>query len=575
MDILKILGYYDFTGSGYQLNVYDIPEEYLNVELHEQIHATLAMHSTLGFLSILLNKSRDQSNNLIFNELIHRTREVHEGTATYAEYQILDQDNKATFIENLNGLPETYREGFNTARLMDEILNDNKLKDFDKKDWNYIRRCTLIDISRFSLNVPLVSLLKNDKRDDPVLAVKNCLAKNDPTKRWQHVLTSLSQDPNLVDRFIERCFPMFQLWVKKVSGPQSVDGRYAGVLLSENIEPILSELFPDISWKAYVKELSNYPGVSVLEGEDSYESYLARSISADLNFTPRLPIRLMPNNALESLLETIKICHPGGDWGCYIKIIINTFGQTRELDWGPAMGKFTIPPEQSLVLVHPAKFRDQPDGRRTWVYTPEMSAFLITTDKIKSIVDSRETEDCVLAIDIDLEQESTLEMILKEIRRPGTPFFVFPTPSGSFSSFLLVCKSIAEKSQLLDIYPISNLKDFSGVSNQSIFSICIVPRLEIRDISIFIFGTLLLVAAVRDYLISEEASNINAHLCSDVVDEVIFNQRSTAFPLNKTLIDKWTLLSDSPWSCDPINKNKMHGPYNADVAVAHMVSFGI
>lgn len=581
MDLFRTLGFYDFTGSRYSLNIYDIPERYLNVEQHEQIHATLAMHSTLGFLSILLHERRPQSNELfgtnklVLNELINRTREVHEGTATYIEYHSLNKEERTVFLENLRALPQTYQRGFQTARLIDEILSDDRLRNIPKaNDRKYIRRCALIDISRFALNVPVISFLKDFKGKDLFLAIKNCLSENDPTDRWQHVLKTLYQEKRLADRFVKQCLPMFQLWVEKVRGPQSVDGVYAGVLLSDNIEPVLAKLYPKIYWKPHVQELVSLPGVSEISGKDSYESFLLRSIAADLLFSPRLPIQLLPSNALESLLKLIKSCQPGGGWGCYIKIIINMSEQTRELNWGSDFGQFKLSTGQSLVLVHPAIFKFQPDGRRVWAYKSSISALYVATSNLKSIVDSIESDDCVLTIEIDSATESAFDLIFDKIQRPGVPLFIFPSPAGSFSTFLDTCNSETFESIPIDVFPLSNQSDFSGVENQDIWTIWMVPQFENRDVFIIIFGTPVLHRAIIDYLQSGEAKNKNVHL-SLKRNELIFDLRSASFPLNTAIADNLTILSIPLLINDDHDEHLVHGPNNGYVAVAHMLSFGI
>jgi len=57
-NLLQQLGYYDFSGRSYVMNIFDIPDEYLDVEMHEKVHAQIANRSILGYLTILVQKAR-------------------------------------------------------------------------------------------------------------------------------------------------------------------------------------------------------------------------------------------------------------------------------------------------------------------------------------------------------------------------------------------------------------------------------------------------------------------------------------------------------------------------------------
>jgi hypothetical protein len=579
MEILRQLGYYDFQGASYSLNIQDIREDYGGLELHERIHAALALWSILGLFCVMLRKSQVESADnssltmQILGELLDRTREVHEGTATYMEFRDLSTDlEHAHFFDTMVARGEIYLKGLSSARLIDQILSKERLIDFGERWEKLLRLCTLIDISRFALNVPIITLLRESKEDDPIKAVKAVLATHNPTERWTHVLTSLAYDAMFANEFISRATPMFQRWIQKSSGPSSVNGTYAGILHEDNVEAIISELFPEMRWDSPDKELYQFPGISFTPKPESLESYLVRSNSADLNFAPRLPIQLLPIGGFESLLETIKSCLPGGAYGCYIKIIVNV-DQERSIALGTDMPTLKLAQGNSLVLYHPATFIYQLDKRRIWRYEPIVSGFILPTSEIDLLIGEIKSDDCVVVFDVDISQQASFQVPFL-LRRPGLPIFVVPSPTGSFASFLTMCKALPYRNYPLEVFLLLNWAYFSGVHNESIYTTWIIPRLNIRDYAIVIFGTRQLHFAINEYLNSDEAESSGVRLATEI-EKVTTNVRSALFPLNGTIEDPWSQVFDSPWTIDPENEHILHGPNNADIATAHIISFGI
>mgnify|MGYP003994155569 FL=1 len=233
--------------------------------------------------------------------------------------------------------------------------------------------------------------------------------------------------------------PMFQVWLEKNSRPQVSEGKFQGILYEDNIEPILSKLFPNLPWKSYVDEMEDFPGVVVDKtSSDSQETYLAKAFAANLKFTPTLPIRQLPDYSIKTVLDIFKNIQPGENQGAYVKIFINTYSNVRTIDWGQS-GSITIPAEHSFVLIHPAVFSYTDDQKRIWNYTSEMIGVYIKTDDIKLLVTNVYSDDCILTFDTDLTQEKTFNLLINEFRQVGKPLFICPTPTGSFSSFLKVC----------------------------------------------------------------------------------------------------------------------------------------
>ena len=289
--INHLCGFYDHRRPPQVLpnSVGDLPLH--TIVAHEKAHKHLAEHSIFGIWMISLCKHLQniykcvnvESYERALDKLCELSIEVHEGYASYIEYKSDLQKylTLKTFQDRLSGLPIYYHLGFSSAIKIDRIFEDPLYKNYSIDQVEYFKRCVLLDICRFSLNLPL--------KQNELLDLNTIHLNLSPNKRFNLVMDVLLLDKNKQSLFLQEIKPILDLLLCKLEAQENSSSEtYLGPQYTDHCELVISKLFPELPYR-HPNEV--FTSVNSPEEGEPLEDYLLRADSTELQFPVIMNLR--------------------------------------------------------------------------------------------------------------------------------------------------------------------------------------------------------------------------------------------------------------------------------------------
>lgn len=538
-----LLGYYDYVEPPQVYPYAGETHSIASIAMHEQAHEWLVEGSTLGlFLRVLIRAVKRASGNDIVLSVVERvaaeTVEVQEGFATYIEY-IAASRTVEDFRSELKRLSGPYLPGFDLARAIETILSPTELDTYSPVEMLFLRRCTLIDISRFAMNVPV-------PETDDANQVVSAVWSNSPNTRWRTVLERLAHDTVHRKALIERAMPMFPTWLKKASNRFGA-GVYTGITYADNIESVIAGLFPELP---YVLPSEAWFVAPCPKGPELVAEYLVREQSAELRITPQTQIELRQDYGARELCQGFDRLVAVESRGCYVRFLPSWGPGPRCVDVGADL---EVPFGFAAVLVHEAAISTDCHGRRLWNYVGDGNACVVTNDSIPEILGRLKWPDAVVVIDCPLESDDPFAPLAwSEVK---SPLFLHPTPIGSLAAVIRTLSDLRVR-EGADVVMMRNWQHFEGAGGDQIFLAWVIPRFAGRRAGIFIFVTKEVIGAIQ-------LLRVQAKLPEEV--RFIGGKEDVIIPPLSEEASRWTISDDNPI---------VHAPANADIVTAHLLAFG-
>lgn len=540
--LAHVLGYYDFlqapqvfahAGENYSLEA---------VLLHEQAHQALTERSTVGALLSLkaedLKKAdgHDTLREWTVSALTQQIKLVQEGLATYAESTVMiPKFTDEQFIAELTARPDpVYREGYAIAKRMERIFSEESMPEFSAAQLRALRYITLLDISRFALNVPIP---RSDDNAELVAVVR----ENSPNARWQSMLSSLAEDEESRLRFLSKCKPLFAEWLQK-SATRFDGDTYNGITYGDNVEPILRELFPALPYQPPLEAWFIRVG---RKGPERVEEYVLREWTAELALHPRTELSFVKFPIADFCAGIRRLAAaPGG--ACYIRIVPAFGPEERTV---PVSFDLPLRPGSAAVFFHEARLSQGANGGIWWNYQGEGFVTVISLDAIDDLLHAASWPDAVTVVDVSLKDANRMRVLhWSDIK---APLFVKTSPTGSVAA---IAETISdpEINDGASIVMMANWTHFQGAGSDQVFLVWILPdRSE---------------GASVVHFTSEPALN---HL------QIWLQRAAPAIRIvtGKSRIDLPPRTEDGhAWR---VNESEtLYAPINADTATAHLLSFG-
>lgn len=474
-----------------------------SIEAHEKAHKFLAEHSVYGIWLIVLCENISLTEGGETSNALNQTAallaansvEVQEGFASYIEfYTGSTQSNSiAKFQYHLAKLPSFYLAGFKSAQKIDAIISDKTIPELTEEQINYLKRCLLIDICRFAMNVPISEeqlFLLKDVKDEILL----------PNYRFNYVMEKLSSDCLVRSEFIKKAIPIMKICLNKYENSTGESNIYSGVTYLDHCEHIIAELFPDIPYIRPEKfdDIKKY--VAFKSGQhdsENLEDYLVRANPSELEFFPLQPIHYHSDKRIDDLINKLLIHLADSSQGCYIRFYPHPKGAMRNilLDDRNRSTEINIPIGQSLAFVHFATITQNETNGRIWNYDGWGDAYLldkIDYGKILSVLQNREA---AVVFDAPLDFYDPFEPI--EWAKLGNHVYLVPTPTGSISSLKKILCNDRLKEEGAEIVVMTNWTHFEHSGNNQILLLWLIPRSVEFAASILYVGT----NQLHDYLV--------------------------------------------------------------------------
>ncbi len=540
-----LLGFYDYVDPP---QVYTVAGETHNIDaiaIHEEAHQWLAEHSTVGILLrglILALKVEPGAKLLeeIANLVAAETEEVQEGFASYVEYAATQtRMSLETFRNELSGLPEIYLTGFDLARKIERIFVPEDFPSLSELELNTIRMCALIDLARFAMNVPVP---KTDDDSQVVAAIQ----ANSPNDRWRYLLEILSNDHKRRKALIDLIRPMVTIWLEKNTNRFS-GKHYTGILVDDNIESVIAEVFPALAYQAPHNAWFIKVGPP---GPELTAEYLMRENTAELKLSPSTQLKLQRELKLGDLCSGFTRLASSGSGACFVRLVPAQTAEARIVDIGHPL---TIPKGFTAVLVHEAVITFDETGGRWWNYQGVGVATLISTNSVFQLLDSLDWDDAVVVIDCDLRSDDPFEPLLWSGHK--TPLFLKTTPTGSAAAII---RTLSDQRLRIgtDVVTMVNWLTFVGAGSDQILLMWAIPYLSNQQAAIVLFATEPVIASIerwKTYVEGLEAVRM------------VKEKRAVIVPPLPEEAKRWRITD---------NDSIVHAPTNADIATAHLLSFG-
>jgi len=579
-DIMK-LGSYEFGKSGYSMYEHDIYVDYTDVEIHERAHLSVATRTTLDTLCSLLANNKyiasalnNEEKKLLISYITNRSEEIFEGVALFKEYLTkFNKLEKQKYLESCQSWNWTYKNGFRVANQIVKILDDVALTEFPILFRDMIRDAALVDIARFVLNIPVFSFIHENENNILLSNFISYLEQNDPLRRWKYIFTKLLGNKEISTIFVEKSLPMFRTWVEKDCREKNIDGYYSGIAYIDNIEPVLSEVFPELKWQPFDSELSKTQLFQYSNKPEEFGAFLRRTNAGNLVFIPTLRIDELEENGVQTLMMVLNLCNKGRNRGSYIKIFISAKGHKRTIDLGPNNDPITLISEQALILIHLAVLHQRNDGRTAWKYLDHLLACKIKLNLLRKMIENIDTDFCGLVFDVDLDQPNALDIFFSNQEWECLPIFITSHDTGSLESFLKLCNFVKVRNYTLDVFPISSDDSFIGINNKSIESVWAIPDFGLRAMALFNLGTSLLLTSVIQFIQIDKNDKFNLGLKKG--GQVIFDQK-TIDTSNKNINP--IIVNPDPhkyWCKDESDIKIIHAPQNGNIVINHMITYQI
>lgn len=571
-------GWYDYLTS--PKVVANLPHEDLDqVALHEGMHESLAERTIVGYFARLLRsmletcEAERQSIEDSLRLLIESMTVIQEGLACYSQYIVEVHGHSPrtvdAFANSLARRGHIYQECFRKAFLIEGIVTPEFVTDeLTSTQLSMVRSFLLIDISRFSLNLPVDADLKKVPTTDELPSrIKNWLANNPPYDCWIGILQTLSSDHEKRLRLSENIEPLVRRWMT-LALHRHEDGVYTGIQYGDSAEPILARIFPDrphqdflAGIRALVGDLADPPA---REKPEIFSEYLKRECSAQFVLNCSIPVAVQSatqNDLAQKWLTHYRI---EGESGAYVRICPNGSDSLMFPIHSHSLNQsIAVPSGLALLLCHHAEFQIQEDGRRLWNYINPASATYVEMQHLSQLLHAIATDDCVVCMDIDLSIARPFEQALHVAPR-NLPVYLYPEPNGTFDCFLKVVRDHNLSKYGMDILISHPCQAFASASNPDIWIIWMIPRVPGRNLTIMLFGGTALLASVVEYFHSGSAPPTASLLQGG---DMQMSLRS--FPNSSVCADN----SRDFWQFETHN-NRILAPMNADVVTAHLLEYG-
>ncbi len=562
-----LLGYYDFVSEPKTI-VQPVSNDFTLTIAHESAHKALNDRSIIGIYikNLLLSLPNlaipeQEIVDKVVKVLIQESEFIQEGFACYTEYQFfksrksLSNNSYDAFIETLPNT-ETYRTSFLTAILIDKIIKPEDLSDgFNKEMLDLFRQWALLDISRFSLNIPFKHLFDNVDSDNILPEVLNHLKTNNPRDRWSFIIQSLSNNKLLKLSFFEKANSTLMAWQTKLGNDLSENLEYSGISYSDNIEEQLAILFPDLNYQKFTEEFS----ISPKQTESYLEFTTLKQLNSELIFAPKFPITPLLNFNKENLIALVKQYNGLSNEGCYLKFYINNCVFSRKLDWSAIKKNITIEPHETLVMLHRAFFSESNEGR-VWNYEEVSYYFFIKTNEISDVLEQIKNDDINICIDYDMNSEQN-NLTIQEFSKFTFPIFIFPEPRGSLHSLIKLTEKPFDQYVKFVLQFVKPNKGFA--INSSLNVGLIVPSLKNMNLTFIGFYDDIFLRGLYD--LNEKS----IPLPFDINFKTGVHLTTVSFSPS----DKFRKHTNVFWEKDE-EKNIYLCPYNTEVVYGHLLDFG-
>lgn len=555
-----LLGYYDHKN---EPQVYPTAGEIhslIDITMHEMAHKWLAERSTIGiFMQLLVRQyesiastGEEGFNELsllgeIINNITELLENVYEGFATYVEFFI--NRHKHTQEEFMKTLEQTrepvYLMGFNTAKQIESIIHPKELRSYTETELNKICLSTLIDISRFALNIPIPD-------DFDINKFLTIMREYSPADRWSTVLNSLANDVDLRKSFLNKSDSTFGSWLRKRHNRFSIDGKYSGILYADNIEEIIATLFPNLSYNS--PENSSLSKIITFRGSREKEptpDYLLREHCAELRFSPLERLEHVPDMKENELAKRFSDLKSHGA-GCYVRFITAPNNNNLEIQVGPNSEDILMLLSGSVaVFIHEAYFSYNQDSKRIWHYAGYGYSCIIDKSSIKKILLSLSWLDALVVF------ECNLELFDNPYSPEGfsnfkSPLFLVPSKIGSLDSIVRPF-SFDRWSSESRFLVVNNWNHFEGAGTDQIWLVWLIS--EDGKISILNFAS-------EDALIGLDFWDKYVGIPDTIRRYNDYDITGISVSIES---DRWFLDSE---------RSEFVAPKNSDVVTSHQMSFG-
>jgi hypothetical protein len=536
---------------------------------------TIASRSWVGILTKLLVKENGEIFCEAINLLVDHSLLVQEGMACYAEYRLKNSSNKEItaeeFLIGLKDRGKIYCDGFKIASKINSILNPENLSfiELTSQEVFDIRKYCLIDLSRFALNAPIIDALGECPNKELHTKISQYLASHNPAKRWLRILSVLESDQPMRDKFIDSAKDIITTWVlKDRNHVKAVKGNI--ISLDDNVESIVSELFPDLAYKPipYEELRLKAPEIS-----DTQLQYYAASVPHNIRFNLNVPIEQSSFDNYEQIEGFVSHFIPGDQKGCYCRIFLNYSNESRYVRWHNSNIGLEIPCNYSAVLFQEAYFtKNQYNNGRIWNYSSAMKCALFPNSKLLGLLSLVRSDDIVISIDVDLNSPNPFSL-LSQLDDLKIPIFLTYSPFGSFKSFHKVITNDALKNtEALFFFQKTSADGYEHV-NPNFVEFWIIPKTSNNNIGIFSHCTPDLANVIINYSNLEGfGSHVDLKVGGTFFCTLSSLHHGSAEPfapgLNRSMVGLWS-------EAEKNSGFNFYGPLNADIAMMHLMAFGL
>lgn len=554
------LGFYDHKN---EPQVYPDAGETHNVvevTVHEMAHKWLAERSTVGLFMNLMMKYYEsiaetrETDNPQLTKLVQAINEatrlclvVHEGYASYVEFRLSRRKSSLrNFVDMLKGeRPPIYLEGFRIANLIDSIIRPEELADYREVEVRFISICTLLDITRFALNIPIPSELNT-------VTFLSGLEKNPPKGRWKTVLNSLASDADLRRNFLEQSDYMFKHWIKSVGDSFGSDGKYKGISYGDHIENTVARLFPELPYY----HPGNFPLTKIITDSKTTENessadYLLRENCTELLFLPSNRIVHVPEIEETALSRRFHELNSAGE-GCYVRFIPAPEDKDIEVHIGSESDDvLTVPSGRVAAFVHEAFFSFNREAKRIWNYKGYGYSGIVAKTSLTSLLSSLSWNDALVVFEYnpDLFENPFWPEGFRNVK---SPLYLVPKRVGSLASIVYPFSHYKLSSDASFLI-MKNWSHFRGAGNDQIFLVWLIAQKG--SVSVLNFAS---EASLEGLHVWEKNVGIPASIKLYKAPELGIVRASETS-------DIWL----------PISKGgEIEAPMNSDVVTSHSMSFG-
>ena len=438
--------------------------------------------------------------------------------------------------------------GYLTARLIEQILTAECLAGYSEIQRVHIRRCALIDISRFALNVPAANQSINQ--------YLTTLLENPPTERWIQVLNQLTSERELSTAYAEKSRSTIEIWANKITEKFSAAGVYEGVLFLENTESVIAELFPDLPYQSlYECPLIKIDEDSMNGQGESSEAYLLKTYCTTFDFQLQYPLAW--HGALDPVAEIAFRTNLNSlgyrAKGVYCRIVENS--TNSKVVWPRSSVKehsVQIPPDSILVMLTIAEFQPTADGRRLWNYQGGGEAFAFPTASLDNILRALDWVDAVVVVETAGYETGASDRLAK-LSAIKAPLYVIRDDCGTLASVVDPVRGMCSRGRVaLVLTP--NWSHFEGGGSRQLFLAWVVA----------LDGSCTFVSI----LASDSAQGLKSWLKHGSPPETlmpfVFDDEQMRFDISSAA---------RTWHFDQTD-GVVIAPKNVDIVTSHILSFG-